>query len=81
MIEHCISAFSKRQEELVWKVYVTDALKVIATNTAGGETRATMSKRWIDLIDVNAKDEPEETRSADEIISDFKARLNRKEVN
>lgn len=83
MIEHCISAFSKSQEEKAYRVYVTDALKVISENTVDGEHRSTMAKRWIELIDVKT-DTPEDTErakeKADNIISDFKKRLNRKEV-
>lgn len=81
MIEHCISAFSKSQEEKAFRIYLTDALKVISENSAGVEQRTAMAKRWIDLIDVNTTQEPEKARSADEIIADFKNRLNRKEVN
>lgn len=80
MIEHCISAFSKSQEEKTFRIYLTDALKVISENTAGGESRHAMSKRWADLVEPVKGEEPEETRSAEEIISDFKKRLNRKEV-
>lgn len=80
MIEHCISAFSQSREEKAYRIYITDALKVISENTAGGEARHAMSKRWIELVEPTKKEEPKETRSAEEIISDFKKRLNRKEV-
>lgn len=75
MIDHCVSAFSKRQKEKIYKIYVTDALKTISENTAGGQNRAAMTKRWIDLIEPKVITE---TRSAEEIISDFKSRLNKK---
>ncbi len=62
---------------------MTDSLKVIAENTTGAKERHAMSKRWIDLVEVKA-DEKEETICAEEkaenIIDDFKKRLNRKEV-
>lgn len=74
MIDHCVSAFSKKQKEKVYKTYLTDALKVIAENTAGGNQRQTMTKRWIDLVE---PPKIKDTRSADEIISDFKNRLNK----
>lgn len=73
VIDHCVSAFSKGQQEKLYRMYLTDALKVISENTAGGEHRSAMSKRWIDLAEPK---KPEETRNADEIISDFKRRLN-----
>lgn len=74
MIDYCVSAFSKRQKEKIYKTYLTDALKVIAENTAGGNKRSTMTKRWIDLVEPPMV---KETRSADDIISDFKNRLNK----
>lgn len=80
MIEHCISAFSQRQEEKAFWIYVTDALKVISENTAEGERRTAMAKRWFDVIEPPEEKKPEETRSAEEIITDLKKRLNRKEV-
>lgn len=83
VIDHCISAFSKSQEEKAYRVYITDALKVISENTAGGESTKMMSTRWIELMDFKT-DEPQDTESAnekaDKIINDFKKRLNRKEV-
>ena len=74
MIDHCVSAFSKRAKEKLYRMYLTDALKVIAENTNGGSSRSTMTKRWIDLVEQKAV---KETRSAEEIISDFKNRLNK----
>lgn len=73
MIDHCVSAFSKKQREKLYRVYLTDSLKVISENTAGGERRSAMSKRWIDIVDPPG---PAETRSAEEIIGDLKRRLN-----
>ena len=75
MIDHCVSAFSKKQKERLYKIYVTDALKLISENTFGGNKRAAMSKRWIDIVEAKVI---KETRSAEEIISDFKSRLNKK---
>jgi len=54
-------------------VYVTDALKVVAENTAryaGGEYIKT---RYIEIIDPP----PEETRTGEEIIAQIKAKLGR----
>lgn len=73
MIDHCVSAFSQMQQDKLYRIYLTDALKYISENTMGGERRSGMSKRWIDLAEPKVV---EETRSAEEIISDFKRRLN-----
>lgn len=54
-------------------MYVTDALKVVAENTAryaGGEYIKT---RYIEIIDPP----PEETRTGEEIIAQIKAKLGR----
>lgn len=73
MIDHCVSAFSKKQQEKLYKMYLTDALKVIGENTAGVDHRSSMTKRWIDLAEPKMV---KETRKPEEIISDFKRRLN-----
>ena len=83
VIDHCISAFLERQRENAYRVYVTDSLKVISENTAGGNERHTMAKRWYDLVETKPET-IEETICAEEkasdIISNIKKRLNRKEV-
>ena len=85
VIDHCISAFSERQETRAYQIYVTDALKVIGQNTSGAGHNSEMSKRWIDIIEemhstpVEIDEQAAEVK-ADDIINDFKKRLNRKEV-
>jgi hypothetical protein len=74
VIDHCVSAFLEKQRKKAYQVYVTDALKAIAENSAGGSHRSTMTRRWIDLVE---KQKTKETRSAEDIISDFKNRLNK----
>lgn len=73
MIDHCISLFSKRQRENVYKMYVTDALKVIARNTSrlGG---ASITRRFADIIEgMYAK--PEEEANADDVIENIRNKL------
>lgn len=62
---------------------MTDALKVISENSTGAEERHAMSKRWIDLFEAEedvSLDLETAKEKADNIITDFKKRLNRKEV-
>lgn len=73
MIDHCVSAFSKIQHEKIYRMYLTDALKCISENTAKFAQGSAMSRRWIDLEEPRVL---KETRSAEEIIDDFKRRLN-----
>ena len=83
VIEHCISAFLKKQREFSFQVYLTDSLKIISKNTTGAQERGAMSKRWYDIIEAK-RDTVEDTICAEEkasdIISSMKKRLNRKEV-
>lgn len=58
-------------KEELFRVYVTDALKILTSNTAkyaGGEY---LKKTYREAV--NPK--PEETRSADEIIANIKSKL------
>lgn len=45
MIEHCIAAFNNMQEEKIYRVYVTDALKALT----GGK------RRYYNIIDTTPK--------------------------
>ena len=47
-----------------YRLYVTDALNVIAFNTANAYGGKTMSKRYADIIDPK----PEDNRTAEQII-------------
>lgn len=70
MIEHCISVFSSKQEEMLYQIYLTDTLKVICENTGilAREQGKYMSIRYADLID--KKNRKEEERSGDEIADE-----------
>lgn len=73
VIEHYIAFFQKEQQEKAYRVYVTDALRIVTENTAkqGGGTYLTT--RYADLIEPRK----EETRTANEIIVDLKEKLRR----
>lgn len=63
VIEYCIAAFNRLQEEKLYRTYVTDALKVI-----GG-----LNARYYDLISASV---PREERSGEEIIASLSDKLN-----
>ncbi|MBQ4505292.1 MAG: hypothetical protein II983_06415 [Firmicutes bacterium] len=54
-------------EEMSYRIYVTDALKLIAENTAKMSSGSYMTKRYSDLF----KKEKIDTRSGDEIAVDI----------
>lgn len=71
----CIAALPavlKRDEHAeAYRVYVTDALKIICENTARYADGSCIGMRYIDLI--NPK--PEDTRTGDDVIEHMKLKL------
>jgi hypothetical protein len=71
----CIAALPavlKREAHAdAYRVYVTDALKVICENTARYAGGSCIEMRYIDLI--NPK--PEDTRTGEEVIEHMKSKL------
>ena len=72
MIEHCISLFKKEHKEKTYRIYITDTLQAIANNSAGGDKRMTIPKRWIEIVEPK---EIKETRSGKQIIEDIKRKV------
>ena len=54
----------KQDREKAYRVYVTDALKIIAENTAKHASGSCMKARYFDV----ESPKPPETRTSDEII-------------
>ena len=61
IIEYCVSAFNHIQEEKVYRIYITDALKYLAG----------LNVRYAELIDTTPKDE----RTFEEITNDVWTRI------
>lgn len=61
----------REQKDKAYRVYVTDALKMMTENTAKYAGGGYIKARYIDIIDPP----PEETRTGDEIIAQMKAKL------
>ena len=72
MIDHCIAFFRRQQEQTALEIYVTDCLKAIAENTAHAFGGSTITRRFADIINPPK----EEERTAEQIISDFKRKIN-----
>ena len=74
MIDHVASFFRKQQEEKRYRAYVTDALKALTENTTHrlipgvGEVSygSYMPTRWL-----KEAQEPEDTRTGDEIAEEI----------
>ena len=52
VIEHCVSAFSQRNKEKAFRIYMTDAIMCISETVANmGNGGSYMEKRYIDIIE------------------------------
>ena len=77
MIEHCLSCLRSEQKEKLFRVYLTDALKLIAENTTHflvpgvgpADYGSRIQQRWIELAE-HRQDE----RTGDEIAADIISR-------
>lgn len=85
VIDHVLAEIKKQSEEKAYKIYVTDALRAIANNSAqiAVEQRSyiSLTQRWIEIIDMQKmpqNEEEEDTRSCEEIAADIWKRICRK---
>ena len=78
MIDHCVAAFRKEQEEEAFKVYVTDCLSAIVHNTARQEDVQTMNYRFREILHPvdKIKEERSEAEQAQSIRQRFKDKFN-----
>lgn len=77
LIEHCVYEHNRKQERRAYETYVTDRLKGINDSVAGFLGGRTASKRYFDILMQMSNTQPEETRTADEIISSISKKLER----
>lgn len=78
--------YLKRREDRLYRVYVTDALKAISENTThfqGAEEMfdygASITMRWIDVLEPHEEKEETDDRSCEEIVHDMWDRMRNKQ--
>lgn len=64
-----------KNERRLYEIYVTDALKAITENTAKMYGGSSLKLRYVDLLENSNKQE--ETRTAEDIISNIKNKINK----
>lgn len=69
-MRYVMARYAQQVETDAYRVYVTDALKVITSNIVNGFGGAEISERYYDMVHRKI-----ETRSSDEIISGIKDKL------
>ena len=73
VIDHCVAALRQENERKAAVIYITDTLKMINENVTRIGGGSTLKARYIDII--QQSEQEEETRSADEIISNIRDKL------
>lgn len=77
MIDHCVAFAEKRSKEKMLVMYTTDALKMIAQNTAKSVGGSYFKHRYSEIISPN-KDENEVNQAdASGIIEKMKNKVNK----
>lgn len=75
-MDHCITFFRKQNNELAYRIYITDALKAIAENTQKMFGGSSMQKRFAEII--RPKDTAEDIEDADIKAKDIIERIKAK---
>lgn len=70
-MRYLLAKCKKLADEVTYRAYLTDALRVIGENTAKSARGSYLRARWADI----AHPPKEETRTADEIIARMKERI------
>lgn len=65
-MRYCLARYKADQKSEAYRIYVTDALRVMTENTATFEGSSYIKKRYIDIIDPK----PEDNRTGAEIVAD-----------
>lgn len=76
-MDHCLNVIKEQRKEDAERIYVTDALKAIAENTARMANGSVMSKRYAELLPIPKKVEKKE-QTAEDIIQQVHDRMARK---
>lgn len=75
MIDHCISSFLQRQEDRLYRTYVTDSLKIMSENIAKYIGGSYMPERFAKVYEPREKRPEKDEKTEEEVINDIDARL------
>lgn len=65
----------EKADNLLYQVYLTDAAKVIAENTARIQGGSTINTRFVELLSIRGRVEEEDTRECAEIAASIWERI------
>lgn len=75
MIDYCIAFFRRKKQETLYRIYVTDALMAIASNTAKMFGGKEMQVRYEDMISNKPHDDEQDKKDAVEVVDNIKKKL------
>lgn len=75
LIEHCIYVYNENLKRRAYEVYVTDRLKAINESLASFFGGSTPNSRYYDFLERTEHPRAEETRTAEQVISDISDKL------
>lgn len=73
MLDYARILEDERAKEYTYRIYVSDALKILGENLAHAFGGNALNVRLYDILERNK--EPEDNRSGEEIIADMRAKL------
>ena len=66
-LRYCVARLNEREKTEAYRIYVTDALRVVAENTARFASGNYIKARYADMIEPKKQD----NRTGDEIVADI----------
>lgn len=70
VIDYCIASLRRKNKELAYRVYITDALKAVAENTSRYAGGTVLSKRFAEYLEP-----PKKEMTAQEVIDKIKKKM------
>lgn len=77
LIQHCTYAYNHKQERRAFEIYVSDRVKAINDSVASVFGGSTSASRYIDVLERIMDARPEDSRTAEQIISSISDKLER----
>lgn len=77
LIQHCTYVYNHKQERRAFEIYMSDRIKAVNDSIASVFGGSTSTSRYIDILERMMDARPEETRTAEQIISAISEKLER----
>ena len=76
-MRYVLARAAEKRRTMMYRVYVTDALKVISASAAGASREGgyAMAERWADMVYTTTEPEEDDPRTCVEIVADMWTRL------